>query len=478
MDLLFLISHFKIQTSVISPAMMSRSLFPPLLIGLSMSLTPVASSAETGFVDLFNGRDLTGWVPVNLSAETVQIEDGIITLSGQPKGMMRTQDQYQNFILELEWRHLSKGGNSGVMIWADGLPAVGAPYPRGIEVQILDHGQAERRPDRVNRVFTTHGDLFPIRGATMTPTGRVAPEGIRSFPRSSRSLPSPEWNHYRVECIDGRISLSVNGALVTTGENCTPRQGYICLESERGPVQFRNIRIKPLPGNALPPEQVADTAAGFAPLLNGQDATGWHVANEEDAFWSVVGNLVSSQKPTGRATASRSIKPDLWTDRAYRNFQLLVDWRLPVAPQSNLRPQFTADGLFARDAEGNVIRRHILDAGDSGIYLRGSSRYQVNLWSQPMGSGNVVALHKDESVPVAIRRAVMPSIKADKPLGEWNRFIITLVDDWLTVDLNGTTVLDHALLAGIPAAGPIALQYEYSSPAVEFTNIYLKELPD
>lgn len=456
--------------------MMFRSLFPPLLIGLSMSLMPAASSQETDFVDLFNGRDLTGWVPVNLSAETVQIDDGIITLSGQPKGVMRTQDQYQNFILELEWRHLSKGGNSGVIIWADGLPAVGAPYPRGIEVQVLDHGHAERRPDRVNRVFTTHGDIFPIRGATMTPAGRVAPEGIRSFPTSNRSLSSPEWNHYRVECIDGRVSLSVNGALVTTGENCTPRQGYICLESERGHVQFRNIRIKPLPGNTLPPAQVADPALGFIPLLNGKDGTGWHVTGEKDTLWEIMGNLVSTQKSSRNSAASPTAKPNMWTDRSYRNFKLSVDWRLPTAPELNLRPKFTADGLFVRDVEGNVIRRRILDAGDSGIYLRGSSRYQVNLWCQPMGSGNVVALHKDETVPEHIRRAVMPGIKADNPLGEWNRFIITLTDDWLTVDLNGTTVLDHALLPGIPKEGPIALQYEYSSPPVEFTNIYLKEL--
>ena len=85
---------------------------------------------------------------------------------------------------------------------------------------------------------TTHGDIFPIHGATMTPiNGRG---GSRAFPTEFRSKPSPEWNHYRIECRDGEISLAVNGKVVTRGKDCNPRKGYICLESEGGIVNYRN----------------------------------------------------------------------------------------------------------------------------------------------------------------------------------------------------------------------------------------------
>ena len=103
------------------------------------------------------------------------------------------------------------------------------------------------------------------------PRGR----GNRAFPTSKRMNPSPMWNHYRVECIDGKISLAVNGEVVTRGSECSPRKGYICLESEGSPVQFRNLRIKELPGSTLAPEQVAKEYEGFVPLYTGVDFAGW-----------------------------------------------------------------------------------------------------------------------------------------------------------------------------------------------------------
>jgi len=121
----------------------------------------------------------------------------------------------------------------------------------------------------VKWTFTTHGDVFPIHGATMKPFGRH--RGDRSFPSEERSKGTPEWNHYRIVCTNGVLRLSVNGKEVSGGEDCNYRKGYLALESEGAPVEFRNIRIRELPRfprNNLAPE-------GFKVLFDGVNLTGW-----------------------------------------------------------------------------------------------------------------------------------------------------------------------------------------------------------
>jgi len=227
-----------------------------------------AIRGDEGFVPLFNGEDLQGWTRVNTPPSTWTVsEEGFLVCTGQPYGQIRTERMYQNFVLELEWRHLVPGGNSGVFVWADDITAVGSPFQRSIEIQVLEHayGNTER--------YTTHGDIFPIQGATMTPiNGRG---GMRAFPEEERALPSPYWNHYRIECRDGEISLAVNGKVVTRGKDCVPRKGYICLESEGGVVHFRNVRIRELPDSPVAPEHVAVADRGFRCLYSGIDLEGW-----------------------------------------------------------------------------------------------------------------------------------------------------------------------------------------------------------
>ena len=122
---------------------------------------------------------------------------------------------------------------------------------------------------------TTHGDIFPIHGAKMTPiNGRG---GSRAFPTESRSKPSPEWNHYRIECRDGEISLAVNGKVVTRGKECSPRKGYICIESEGGIVHYRNMKIKELPDTPIDKKHVAIANRNFRSLYNGIDLKNWNV---------------------------------------------------------------------------------------------------------------------------------------------------------------------------------------------------------
>ena len=85
-----------------------------------------ARSAEEGFRPLWNGKDLTGWVRVNTAPSTWTIRDGMLICSGKPTGELRTDRMYQNFVLELEWRHMRPRGNAGVFIWADDITARGA----------------------------------------------------------------------------------------------------------------------------------------------------------------------------------------------------------------------------------------------------------------------------------------------------------------------------------------------------------------
>ena len=244
-----------------------------LLLALVLLVLPASTQEDDGFVSLFNGTDLTGWVPVNTAPSTwVVEEEGVLHCTGKPIGELRTSRMYQNFVLELEWRHLVPGGNAGVFVWADDITAKGQPFHRGIEVQVLDHayGKADW--------FTTHGDVFPIHGARMTPENPRG--GSRAFPSEERSHPSPEWNHYRITCMDGSIRLAVNGKEVTRGHGCSPSRGYICLESEGGQVDYRNLRIRELPDTSLAPGETAIANRGYRTLYTGVDLSGWKTSGD------------------------------------------------------------------------------------------------------------------------------------------------------------------------------------------------------
>ena len=207
--------------------------------------------------DLFNGRDLTGWTPCNVPDGTFFARDGMIVTTGEPIGLLRTERMFENFIIEFDWRHMVSGGNSGLFIWANAMPAADSAFPRGIEIQILDPGFD--RPGK-NEWYTTHGDIFPVNGAELTLAGRVSKTGQRSFPREDRTLPSPQWNHYRVVANDGDISLSVNGVEVTIAQNAKPRKGYLMLEAEGSEAHFKNLRITELPSTNPSPDEVAESA--------------------------------------------------------------------------------------------------------------------------------------------------------------------------------------------------------------------------
>lgn len=201
-------------------------------------------------------KALTGddFITVNGDPDTWVWKGGEVHCKGTPIGVCRTKDQYTNFELVAEWRHLKSAGNSGIFVWAseEGLKDLppGKLPGAGIEVQILDHGymeQYEKKTGKKAEFFTTNGDVFNVGKSKMTPLPPVSPNGKRGFPRKNLSKGVNEWNHYYVRAINGELRLWVNGEEVSGGTNCEPRSGYLCLESEGSPIDFRNLRIRVLP---------------------------------------------------------------------------------------------------------------------------------------------------------------------------------------------------------------------------------------
>jgi hypothetical protein len=217
--------------------------------------TPSAGLPAAAFVDLFNGKDLTGWVNVNTDPGTWSARDGQLVCSGRPIGVMRSEKQYENFVLHVEWMHVEPGGNSGVFIWSNGRPGE-SRLPDGVEVQMLelDWVKLNTRDGNVPPIAYVHGELFGVGGVKIVPDN---PRGERSMSIENLCRGRGEWNTYDVVAVDGVVKLSVNGKFVNGVSRSTRRKGYLCLESEGAEIHFRNIRILELPPGVTTPEQVA-----------------------------------------------------------------------------------------------------------------------------------------------------------------------------------------------------------------------------
>lgn len=126
----------------------------------------------------------------------------------------------------------------------------------------------------------------------------------RAFPTEERIKPSPEWNHYRIECNDGTISLAVNGKVVTQGKAQSPRKGYICIESEGGVVHYRNMKIRALPETPIKPEEVAIADRGYRSIYNGLNLDNWKVTEEGKKHWRSE-RLDSVLRRQGRVCAGK-----------------------------------------------------------------------------------------------------------------------------------------------------------------------------
>lgn len=231
-----------------------------VILMLAGGWLPYAAAAEGLSGAIVDGSG-PGWqeldeddfAQVNSADDTWTFTDGLIQCTGQPVSVMRTRKQYTNLELVCEWRHMRDAGNSGIFVWTipESLERLQGPgLPHGIEVQVLDLGYKARYEQGGQRQadwFTCHGDVFPVGAAVMTPFAPVAPNGKRSFPSQKLSLGVRQWNHYYIRAINGELRLWVNGEEVSGGTQCSPATGYLCLESEGSPVEFRGLKIRELP---------------------------------------------------------------------------------------------------------------------------------------------------------------------------------------------------------------------------------------
>ncbi|MCH9021929.1 MAG: DUF1080 domain-containing protein [Planctomycetes bacterium] len=220
---------------------------------------------------------------------------------------------------------------------------------------------------------------------------------------------------------------------------------------------------------------------GYEKLFNGRDFAGWRVPEGDNGHWRVIDGVIDYDAGS-EAKGDRN----LWTQESFEDFDLHVEWRFKQTTGLYPMPTILPDGSYQTDAEGKVIKIPTPNA-DSGIYLRGTSRGQVNLWCWASGSGEMWSVRNDQKLSPVQRAAAVPKVHADKPVGQWNRMDINMVADRVTIQLNGKVVIGDAQIPGIPMSGPIALQHHGGrdkrtgklSPAsslIQFRNVYIRRL--
>jgi hypothetical protein len=385
---------------------------------------------DDNFVPMFNGKDLTGWVNVNCAPGTFFVKDGEIITTGKPTGYLRTQKQYQNFIADFEWMHVNKKevGNSGFFVWADPLPAVGTPYTRGIEVQVLVNLEKEG-------YYTSQGDLFSIWGATCKPD-RPHPHGwARCLPSENRTKGGGEWNHYQVIADDGVLKLHVNGKEVSGLSKCKPCKGYLALESEGAECHFRNLKIKELPASPQGPGDAADVAQDFKNLYTGLDLSGWKADEDTKKHWQPRDWVLHFD---GKA------KDELATEKEYGDVELITDFRFIKPCKFAVVVRESKDCKFAE----------VLNADNDIRGLRYTSK---------RGTDSLEAHGKAQL----------------KPTGEWNRLHITLQGGRVSIFINGErdgnydlAGISDLLKLAVPVKSVLALQPEGE---MELGNLFVRE---
>ncbi len=360
-------------------------------------------------------RDLgeADFTNVNCAADTWTWTPDRVTCSGQPVGVIRTKEPVTDFEMSVEWRHLSDGGNSGVFLWApmEALDSIkpGQLPPGGIEVQVLDHGYTakyEKSTGKKADWFTTDGDVFPVGSSTMKPFQPTAPRGSRSFPKARHSLGTPEWNHYFIRAFKGEVRLWVNGHEVSGGSDCTPATGYLCLESEGAPVEFRRLKIR----EVHPDSETTAVASedGFVPLFDGKTLAGWQ------------GALDGHQVVDGEIRSRPGVGGNLLTTAEYGDFELRFDFRLTPGANNGLGLRAPPEG----DAAFEGIELQILDDGHPKY--AGLKPWQMH--------GSVYGV-------VAAERGCL------KPVGQWNEEQVTVRGSQLTVIVNDRKILAADLTA-------------------------------
>ncbi len=401
-------------------------------------LTPAERTA--GWNVLFDGQDTDAWRGYRQKGFPTQgwvVADGCLkTVAGVAGGDLVTIDKYGDFELTLEWR-IAPSGNSGIMYRV--TEAQDETWQTGPEYQILDDQGAGEAPDSTHSAGAMF-DLYPAAAGKIT-------------------KPAGEFNQTRIRLQDGVVQHWLNGVKVVEGRldgeewknrigaskfseydgfGVQPR-GHIALQHHGDEVWFRDIRIRdlaaPLPGEVR--------------LFNGQDLTGWQACLPEGGkmadVWSVAdGVLICKGQPVGyiRTTAD------------YTNYVLKLEWRFnPVTKQ----------------------------AGNSGVLLRivGPDKVWPRCVEAQLESGNAGDFWNIDDFPMKTDpartqgRNTKKTHGAERPVGQWNEYEITVDHGTITLKVNGEVLNEARDVLETP--GKIALQSEGAE--IHFRNVRLAPLP-
>jgi len=429
---------------------MHSKFFPVFAVFLAAggSTGCISTPGDTGFVSLFDGRSLNGWKLVGKKGDGYGVTNGVIYCARGGGGNLFTEKEYGDFILRLEFK-LEPGSNNGVGIRAPLAQDVSAS---GMEIQILDDSAPQYADLRPAQYCGSIYDVVPARRGALRKAG--------------------EWNEEEITCVGRHVKVKLNGHVVvdanlndiTDPKMLTKHPGLL---RERGRigflghddyVEFRNLRLKELPG--FPRNNVAPE--GFVRLFDGVSLAGWK---------GLVADPTKRPKMSPAELAAAQEKADQLMRQDWR----VIDGALVYQGKGFDNLCTTKDyGDFELQADWKIN-----EGGDSGIYLRGSP--QVQIWDPTGGKSNVRhegsgGLFNNQKNPNG------PARLADYYPGEWNRFDILMIGDRVTVYLNHEVVVRDLTLENywergrpIYPSGQIELQ-AHQSP-VWFRNIYIRELP-
>ena len=474
-----------------------------LLSSLALAAVTVAFGAKPdaeGFVSLFNGKDLTGWVgsdAYGVEICTDKLNSGAVSvfpvLACQPGkgsgGNLSTVKQYENFILRFEFC-MPTNANNGLGIRTPS-PNVDAAYHGMCELQILDDGGDKYK---ALKPYQYHGSVYGIVPSLRDNVGKQIWGKDKNFAGNGSYLRKPGmWNFEEVRVIGSRIQVILNGIMIVDadvakikgdGTDTPDGRKHPGLHTPKGRigwlghghnVKWKNIRIKELPecakmGEACP-RQKMKAPCGFETYFDGcpgQLATMWKGVTTEEKF----DNPVVRQAATAEKRAAMQQKADaqrdahwsvrngnlffdgfkggysLATKKDYADFELWADWRIMSI------------------------------TGDSGLYLRGSPQVQIwdahNQWH--IGSGG---LYNNRTAKTGNLSKALTI--ADRPVGDWNRFHVIMRGEKVTVWLNGVLVVDNVTIENYwdrtqPIFPKEQIELQCHGDPIEWRNIFIKEL--
>jgi len=209
---------------------MSKSI--PVILAVALLYSgctgPDANTNGGPYVSLFNGDNLDGWVIENNGAFSAR--DGLLVLN-KGVGWLRSDEEFGDFVLEMDFRFLEEGANSGIFIRT-------GPTSNEDENGWPDNGYQVQCKDTITEERAL---------GTMIPYG--APPFTHESDRDAISRayrPTGEWNHYQITCKGEDLGVKLNEILVTTAKGIKNLRGHVGIQAEHGHLEFRNIRVQRL----------------------------------------------------------------------------------------------------------------------------------------------------------------------------------------------------------------------------------------